>query len=493
MDPNAVVLEISSDEDVDWNDYARGISNWVNDSDEVVVVNEFRKPVKKLKSECCLVDLDDDCVVLDKDPNEPVEVREGKSGNGGDDDSDDIVVVSEKGQVACRDYPHSRHLCIKFPFSTTPNQSHCNQCYCYVCDSLAPCVYWGNGSASADHCHATDKDEFWILERKNAKNGSKAVQPVSQLPPVGLLYTLASVAVQPQNQIPKPGPRHANHTLTNFLSPDIINPHRNNILASSNKLHLNLVSQPVLRVNRPVFKRTDSVRAATTANRNPYSSYRGNFGNPIGQQNYQVNGMVSGSSKYLGSLQLNAANTSVPYPPQSQTYTSPPQSQTYTSSTVNLPNPSFQSHVSSYPLPENPLYQQLFAVPPSSSRPQSASSQQTYMVPAQPSYPVPSKTKVDSPLVPVSDFTPNTSQGNQSQGPIVDSGFKDYGLGLPTGQDSATLKDTVSTNESPLEAVSGGLADYRFDWIFDNQPIEPGFTDYSYDSAFIDTGLIFDF
>ncbi|KAI3682630.1 hypothetical protein L1987_82737 [Smallanthus sonchifolius] len=451
MDPNAVVLEISSDEDVDWNEYARGLSNWVNDSDEVVVVSEFEKPVKKLKLGSCLVESDDDdCVVLDEDPNAPVEVREGKSDNGGDDDddSDDIVVVSEKGQVACRDYPHSRHLCIKLPFSTTPNQSHCNQ-------------------------------------RKNAKNGSKAIQPVSQLPPAGLLYTLASVAVVPQNQIPRPGPLHANHRLTNVISPDIINPHRNNILASSNKLHPMLASQPVLRVNRPVFKTTNSVRAATTANRNPYRSYRGNFGNPIGQQNYQFNRMVSEASKYLGSLQPNAANTTVPRPPPSQTYIS---------ATVNHPNPCFQSHVSSYPLPENPLYQQQFlAVPPSSSRPQSASSQQTYMVPAQPSYPVPSKTTVDSPLVPVSDFAPNTSQGNQSQGPIVDLGFKDYGLGLPTGQDSATLKDTVSTNESPLEAVSGGLADYRFDWIFDNQPIEPGFTDYSFDSAFIDTGPIFDF
>lgn len=27
--------------------------------------------------------------------------------------------------MACRDYPHSRHLCLKFPFHTTPHESYC--------------------------------------------------------------------------------------------------------------------------------------------------------------------------------------------------------------------------------------------------------------------------------------------------------------------------------------------------------------------------------
>lgn len=29
-------------------------------------------------------------------------------------------------QVACRDYPHSRHLCLKFPFNKTSHESHCD-------------------------------------------------------------------------------------------------------------------------------------------------------------------------------------------------------------------------------------------------------------------------------------------------------------------------------------------------------------------------------
>ncbi|KAM0050938.1 hypothetical protein Hdeb2414_s0007g00229561 [Helianthus debilis subsp. tardiflorus] len=486
MDPNAVVLEISSDDDEKETNSNGGLKS----------------------SRVDLYD-DDDCVVLDKDPNASADVKNGGLSNR-DDDDDEIVVVSEKGQVACRDYPHSRHLCIKFPFSTTPNHNHCNQCYCYVCDSLAPCVFWGNGSSSADHCRATDKDEFWKRERKNVKNGGngKAAQLVSQLSPVDL-YTQAPVMVQLANQIPKRGPIHANLTSANFQSADIISQYRDSILASRNKLRPNFASQLAHRVQqrynvgsrvpvqRPVFKRTNPVRGAITNNQNRYNPYRGNIGNPVRQQNYQVNGMLSGSSEYLGSLQPNAVNASVPYPPQSR-------SQTYTSSTVNQhqpqssyhSNPNFQSRVNSNPIPENPLYNQLRNVPVlQSSRPQPASSQQTHMAPGQQSYHVPSKTQVDSPLVPVSDITQNALQGNKSQGSIVDSGFKDYGLGLPTGQDSATLGGAGSAaNESTLTAVSSGLADYQFDdWLFDNQPIETGFTDYSSDSAFIDTGPIFQF
>jgi hypothetical protein len=30
-------------------------------------------------------------------------------------------------QIACRDYPHPRHLCAKHPFSSTPHDRHCDQ------------------------------------------------------------------------------------------------------------------------------------------------------------------------------------------------------------------------------------------------------------------------------------------------------------------------------------------------------------------------------
>ncbi|XP_056162936.1 RPM1 interacting protein 13-like [Syzygium oleosum] len=50
----------------------------------------------------------------------------------------DLVVIAEKGQVVCRDFLHSRHLCQKFPLATTPHERYCELCYCYVCDSAAP-------------------------------------------------------------------------------------------------------------------------------------------------------------------------------------------------------------------------------------------------------------------------------------------------------------------------------------------------------------------
>lgn len=581
MDPNTVVLEISSDEDVGWNDHSgSGISNggddhnWLTelldevnkeskghaDSDEVVVVVSEEKPLKKMKLnlKASLVDLDDDCVVLDHDPNEPMKARNDNLSKEVDDDSDDIVVVSEKGQVACRDYAHPRHLCIKFPFSTTPNQSHCEQCYCYVCDSLAPCVYWGNGGAITDHCHATDKDEFWILERKTAKSGNKALQSVhkdeSFLNQVGVQRPVPTM-VQSHNQFPRLGSIHPPYTSANIQPPNNINLNVNHILGSRNKVHPDLVPQFMLRrhqnattanrnsnlrtpVNRPVFKGTKSARVATTANRglvgvattanrgsvgvattanrgavgvattanrNSNGSYRGIFGNPSRQQNYVVNGTPSRPNKYVASSQPHTVNTSVPYSLQSQNYTSstvyppplPPQPQF-----SNHPNSNIQSQVNSNSFPENPPYQ-LHLVSPSSSQPQLASSQSSYMVPAQPSNTVPSQTQVHSPSVPVLDSIQNFSQGNQTQGPVTDAGFKNYGLGLPSGQGSTTLEGVGSTNKSSLAGGPDGLlTDFAYDWIFDNQPVEPGFMDitgqnglnnYSTDSAFLETGPIFEF
>nr|XP_043608985.1 uncharacterized protein LOC122580903 isoform X2 [Erigeron canadensis] len=221
MDPKKVVVDIISDDDHKWlTTLLKDVDDDVyKDDDKVImVVNENKKyVVKNLKvklevKDCLFVDdtkdIDDgECVVLGNDPNENLEVKndggECKKGGVDEDEDEDIVIISEKGQVACRDYPHSRHLCVNFPFSTTPNQSHCKQCYCYVCDSLAPCVYWGNGSATTDHCHATDKDSIWRLARENARNDSKGIQPVEQPLRVDP-QRLAPAIVQPQKLITRP-------------------------------------------------------------------------------------------------------------------------------------------------------------------------------------------------------------------------------------------------------------------------------------------------
>lgn len=46
------------------------------------------------------------------------------------------------------------------------------QCHCYVCDSPAPCLKWGNGLLTTDHCHATDKSETWKTLRKDSLSAS---------------------------------------------------------------------------------------------------------------------------------------------------------------------------------------------------------------------------------------------------------------------------------------------------------------------------------
>ncbi|KAL6902330.1 hypothetical protein ACP4OV_005206 [Aristida adscensionis] len=115
---------------------------------------------------------DDDCIILDDDPDKAVAVA-SKEGSRRDASEDELQIVAEKGELACRDFPHSRHLCASLPFSTSSHASHCTMCHCYVCDSPAPCAFWGKGTKRTDHCHATDKDMKWKKLRQQAKQKSK--------------------------------------------------------------------------------------------------------------------------------------------------------------------------------------------------------------------------------------------------------------------------------------------------------------------------------
>ncbi|XP_047093046.1 uncharacterized protein LOC124705357 [Lolium rigidum] len=180
------VVEISSDEeDVpmarkpidDWlgkllNDEADEIN--VDDFSDLMVMGELSAPPvppqKMAKPGGCADDDDDDddCVVLDGDPDKAITVREEK-GDGGDSSSDELQIVGGKGPVACRDFPHSRHLCSNLPFNTTFHAKHCGMCHCFVCDAPAPCNSWGQGVSLDDHCHATDKESRWKLLRQAFK------------------------------------------------------------------------------------------------------------------------------------------------------------------------------------------------------------------------------------------------------------------------------------------------------------------------------------
>ncbi|KAL4281304.1 hypothetical protein GQ457_03G006240 [Hibiscus cannabinus] len=115
---------------------------------------------EELKPHICLkknTDMDD-CFILDSNPFDSVDIAKLSITIG---DDDDLSVVAEKGKVACRDYPHSRHLCVRFPFDETPHEKHCVLCYCYVCDSEAPCEFW------EAHCHASEHAEHWKSQRNS--------------------------------------------------------------------------------------------------------------------------------------------------------------------------------------------------------------------------------------------------------------------------------------------------------------------------------------
>lgn len=245
MDPEYV--ELSSDEDValdeklGFDDSGEDDCDWIqellkevdrqtntedsNESDDVVLVNEVVvSPKLKLKNcdaglkEVDEEEEDDDCVVLDGDPDKPEAVENNQTV----DESDELTVVAETGQVACRDYPHPRHLCVKYPFTSTGHEKHCNLCHCYVCDSLAPCLHW-----DANHCHATDKEEFWKNERKSLKNRHQAALSVPKVltslsaemieinqGPVSVPYEFTYV---PPSQVPGPATIRACSRPSSFI------------------------------------------------------------------------------------------------------------------------------------------------------------------------------------------------------------------------------------------------------------------------------------
>ncbi|CAK9225479.1 unnamed protein product [Sphagnum troendelagicum] len=95
-----------------------------------------------------------------------------------------------------RDFPHPRHVCVMFPFTSPPclsNSSHCNKCWCYSCEEVAPCLLWGTGLHKTDHCNATVSSWLW-LKNKVQQNESSSVDEATA---GGLMTT--SVSARPSS------------------------------------------------------------------------------------------------------------------------------------------------------------------------------------------------------------------------------------------------------------------------------------------------------
>ncbi|KAH7687476.1 MIF4G-like type 3 domain-containing protein [Dioscorea alata] len=103
--------------------------------------------------------VEEDCYILEPDACQSLTTDLERKVALTDDSEEDVCIISEKGQVACRDYPHPRHLCAQYPFNLTNHENSCPQCYCYVCDERAPCEQW---EGQLGHCHASDKEHKWI-------------------------------------------------------------------------------------------------------------------------------------------------------------------------------------------------------------------------------------------------------------------------------------------------------------------------------------------
>ena len=80
------------------------------------------------------------------------------------DDDEEFEIVATKGQNALADFPHSRANCVTHPFASGDKKTHCDNCYCYVCDMpAAECQVWDS------HCKANHEDHRWREERERFK------------------------------------------------------------------------------------------------------------------------------------------------------------------------------------------------------------------------------------------------------------------------------------------------------------------------------------
>ncbi|XP_017421520.1 RPM1 interacting protein 13 [Vigna angularis] len=121
---------------------------WIKEETPTRTLVCFRKEDMKRFEET------EDCFILDFDPYDSFDFSvlslDDKNNHQGDASKDVYIVGENSKVVACRDYPHPRHLCIKFPFTATPHDSYCELCYCRVCGIRAPCKHWTR--STSPHC-----------------------------------------------------------------------------------------------------------------------------------------------------------------------------------------------------------------------------------------------------------------------------------------------------------------------------------------------------
>nr|XP_010919931.2 uncharacterized protein LOC105043904 [Elaeis guineensis] len=152
-----MVIEISSSSDEETNGNKRGAEEGRRRRKRMRIYSDVEvktgEEKRKEEEDCCILPFDP----FDADLNEKLALPAAEHL------LDDLSIIAERGQVACRDYPHSRHLCTEYPFSKSSHETCCFKCYCYVCDVAAPCMFWKGPNG---HCNASDQDKSWKEMRK---------------------------------------------------------------------------------------------------------------------------------------------------------------------------------------------------------------------------------------------------------------------------------------------------------------------------------------
>lgn len=134
------------------------------------------------------------------------------------------------------------------------------QCHCYVCDSPAPCLKWGTGALSSDHCHAIRGTEPWEGQRKNFKLGLSSSIPAS---------TNFGTSLRPGNLQPN-----------EFVPPGVVNLSPNSVLPNQAPRSTamcaapSLNSIPQIQASRPTINHFHTTSL-------PYSSVQNQVSRPI--------------------------------------------------------------------------------------------------------------------------------------------------------------------------------------------------------------------
>jgi len=159
------------------------------------------RPQKKLKLKRETMQTNHSCIMMEDDgdvcvvePEVVVPKAKVTSSNQGDTD---VALTGIVGKLANSDYPHSRFDCAIHKFGIADDSSHCEKCYCWVCDIPAKdCSAW------AHHCHAKDTAHYWQSLRAGRKKDNPSIARASHLARPCLATPIPTQNATPASNLP---------------------------------------------------------------------------------------------------------------------------------------------------------------------------------------------------------------------------------------------------------------------------------------------------